>query len=233
MVEPSGGGSGRRRRRGACARRRLACYRRAPSAASTARKNAATPRRVLDAGRGLGAAGGVDRVRVGPRDPLAHVVGRQPAREHQRHAPACAPGQLPVEALPGAPARWPGTWVSSRWKSIAEGAQGSTEAASLTPRGLHHRAARAPRRLAAVDRALVAVELEDRERAAVGERRATSSSVRVDEHAGDLDPALERRGRSPPRLDRVQARGLCRPEDQARSPRRRAPPPPGARPRGG
>ena len=109
------------------------------------------------------------------------LSGVEAAREHQRRRRPRAGGELPVEALAGAAGAARRVGVEQVEVGV-EAPQAAHLGGVAHAHRLHHPAAGAPRGLAAVGRALVAVQLEHRERAAVGgdarPRRAWRSRTR-------------------------------------------------------
>ena len=81
----------------------------------------------------LSTANGRDRC-----DRLAHVVGREPAGEHQRHVRRGGPGELPARRSRPCRRACPGTWASSRWKSVWNGSSVAHRGGVLHAHRLHH-----------------------------------------------------------------------------------------------
>ncbi len=174
------------------------------------------PLRVLHARRGLGAAGGVDRPRIHGGDRLAHVVRVQAAGQHERGRPAVPAGQIPIEALARA-AAVPLHVGVEQVEVGREGAQPVHRRGVADTHRLHHPAAGAARSLAAVGRALVAVQLQQAERAAVGQSGHLVQG-RVHEHAGHLGLAPQRLADLLGHFGRAGSRAVG-PEDHAQRPR--------------
>ena len=125
--------------------------------------------------------------------------------------------ELPVEGLPGAAGTVRRVGVEQVVVGV-EGAEGAHLRGVAHARGLDHAGAGAASRLAAVGRALVAVQLEQREPAAVGGLAATSSRVALT----NTPATSTRRCSSAPISSAVRQRARARaagPEDQAERPR--------------
>ena len=185
------------------------------STSSTAAKNASSLRGVLAAGLRLGAAGDVDAEGTRRLDRLGHVVGRQAAGEHDRRTVWVEERELPVEALAGAAGRARRMRVEQMEVGVKP-AQVVHLRRVVHVRGLHDLGAGAPRGLAAVGRALVPVQLQQREAAAVG-GRGHIVERRVHEHPGQLEPAVQLATDLLGGVERARARAL-RPEDHAKRP---------------
>ena len=177
----------------------------------------------LRPGVGLGAARGVDRERAAPpRSPRPTLSGVSPPDRISGGVPGCSRASSQSKLSPVPP--------GARSRVGVEQVEVGPECAQrLHLRGvaharrLDHAAAGAARRLLAVGRPLVAVELEQREAAHVG-RLGHLVERRVHEHARPARPAGAAARRSP-RPARSGRRAGCRARRSCRAPRRRGPPP--------
>src|SRR5437588_1368954 len=125
-------------------------------------------------------------------------------------------GELPVEGLAGPAVEALRVGVEQVEVRLAVRLEPAHRGRILHPCGLHHPAARASRRLAAVGGALVTVELQDRDPAEVGQPRDLVER-RIHEDPDQLRLALERGADLLPRGRVARARAL-RIEDRAHGP---------------